>query len=709
MADDDIVRNNSGAKQVIWDKKKSIRENIEDNLNLISEGEILPAGFSKGTRSSAVEGLMQLRQALNEQKDEVRFNTYSLSGDDSVVQKLLDDLPSHYKGSPSYLYAVLVRAQQEYTEQEENKKNSASSAYSSTQEKIEKERKELEDKIEVRKKEFSETILSLRKTNDETESQLTQLKNEDLKLNKEIRKKEREILSEKKDIRLLNGEMGRLDSAIKVVEKNIASGQKRNKQYQEMKGLSGSSDTKQLRQHSRSFREKFSKMLDDLLSRTNEQVVSLSSHYTNTVRPMVVEEDKRSKKLQQTATEMQRLIGSIKELQKNKSEKNEGVRTVALNRSSLSTKSVIREPENVAAIRRVSTAGDPKEFEWHDHLNVCTNMERLLNNYINSPGHSPGRVKSAKAVLAKVREFVNGEVEDADRQLLNYIRDQNISSRGFNKEKSLLHAIYRESERAYRSSVVQDRMRMERDQGRLEKQWVKTKEKLAREMDAPDPELDAESRRSEDLSERHDRLKGKISRDRSRLEKLEKEKEKLSAEKEALQHVIVAQKLDLKEKSEALLRVRKDTITLGMEAHSSHQMEDRQVEERFVNDNVAVIDAVGAMDLRIEELHETSDLEEKKVQEMKAESDGQELSVRDAFLRIASKNREMGYVPERIATASVDSLLGRVARFEEKLRTGEVQSTPASKATKSTPHAHQQESDHDEVDHPEERSGPKNN
>ncbi len=718
MADDDIVQNKLGAKQVIWDKNKSIRANINDNLDLIAAGEILPRGFAKDLRSDEeVQALKQLRAELDTQKDDVGFNAYSLSSDDSLVQKLLDDLPSHNMGSPSYLYAVLARAQQEYTEQEQSKKEQVSLSYIGTKEKIEKEKKNLEGKIESHNKEFSETILSLRGKSDNKESQLRELRKEEMQVSSEIWKKEREIISEKKEMKLLRGESDRLDSALILVGDYIASWDKHKQHYQSMQTQRSSSDPSHLSHQSRSFRDKFFKVLDGLLKGTNEQVVALSSRYYDTVRPSYLEEEKRSEKLEQTATEMQRLIDSIKELQESKSVKNEGIQAAALNQTEVKVESAIQERPEAArlavseeVIRKVSTAGGPKEFEWHDHLNVCANIERLLKNYIDTPGHSAGRVKSAKAVLKRAQELKDSGAEDVDRQLLTYIRDQNISSRGFNKEKSLLHAIYRESERAYRSSLVQERLQMYRGKGRLEKKWAETKEKLTQEMKASNPELEAESQRSEKLSERHDDLQAKIDQARARLKELETEKDKVSQIKKTLQKLVEAKSTQLEEQSKNLLQLRKDTITLGMKAHSSHQYADKKEEESFVKTNVALIETVDAMDKKQEELHHKSNSEEKKTQGMKESNEGQEIGIRDSFLRIARDNQQdLGYAPERIAAASVDSLLSRVTRFEEKLRTGEVQSTPASEATKSMPHAPQKESDHHEVDHPEERSGPKNN
>ncbi len=535
MADDEIVQRKIGANQVLWDKNKSIRENIEDNLNFIADGK-LPRGFAKALSSSEeAQALIQLREELGKWNDDVSFNAYSLSGDDSVVQKLLDDLPSHDMGLPSYLYAVLERAQHESTDQEKIKKEQAALSYSEKKAVMEKEKKELEDKIELHKNEFTETTLSLRAQNDEKELQLRGLRDKEVELSREIRKKEREIISEKKEMKLLRTESDRLEGALKSVQANSESWEKHKKQYQGMLTQKYSSDPSHLSHQSHFFRTKFFKILDGLLKRTNEQVVALASHYYDTVRPKYVEEEKRSENLDRAATEMQRLVGSIKELQEDRLVKDGVVRASAANQSDATAKLVIRNraeldqvAQNLEVIRSVITAGNSKKFEWHDHLNVCSNIERLMKSYIDTPGHSPGRMKSAKAVLKRALELKNSGAEDADLQLLTFIRDQNISSRGFNKEKSLLHAIYRESERAYRSSLVKQRLQIDKNKSRLEKKWAETKVKLDKEMTAPNPELEAENRRSESLSERHDKLQDEISEARSRLSQLESEKGKVS-------------------------------------------------------------------------------------------------------------------------------------------------------------------------------------
>ncbi len=136
-----------------------------------------------------------------------------------------------------------------------------------------------------------------------------------------------------------------------------------------------------------------------------------------------------------------------------------------------------------------------------------------------------------------------------------------------------------------------------------------------------------------------------------------------------------------------------------MSAHSSHQIADKKAEENFVKTNVALIEAVDAMDKKKEELQQKISSEEKKTQSMKEENDGQEVGIRDSYLRVARKNGEMGYVPEKIAVASADSLLSRVARFEEKLRTGVVQGAPETG---------KENADHD-MEHPQQDHGPKFN
>jgi chromosome segregation ATPase len=313
--------------------------------------------------------------------------------------------------------------------------------------------------------------------------------------------------------------------------------------------------------------------------------------------------------------------------------------------------------QRVSSEREVITSAD-KKFIWRDEERVCDNLERLLNEYGKGPGHSPGRLRSAKKVLDEISRLKwEGKSElDQDRDLLLFVRKQGIATYGLNHKKSQLHSIYCTAELAY-----QERCRIEKEQKRSE---LKSKEEELKDVSAS----------VERLSSRVDQFQRENVGMKKKIAELENKQRELVGKGASSKSEIERLNLEIEEKSQVLLALRRESVQLGMSAHSVHPIQFTKAEAAFVSDQLAKVDTIFAMDEKIERSM-------REVYEYNSESEflaarnmALEKEITSDYDEIARNNG----MPERLDTANINSLVDRVSRYEERLKrkASEIKASP---------------------------------
>ena len=640
-----------------WDSSQSLRYNIKAFLE----------GFEAEDDSQSFEGYLDghhSRTELEEAKKLLNASTQSWNEDqylEKVIEKLLNKLHSHQKGKPSVLYAVLQHAIQESAKKRE-RKIALIEQEIATLKAVPAEVKRLQDELDLSRKTGSD-------------------------LEKRYRKLQREVAQIENEATKLLDEARRVQTSITFLDEKITSVMTTNDKLEEKSKLPQEGNEQEKKQRSIAHRKQYAGKLLTIINQNASRQLALTETLENKKSELkkVVDQQKRleqvKEKMRDSLTDIaltgalatdslddSSAMGNIAKFAQfirkfwrkspEISSGAEGLVETAHEKKGVSpliidSKYKIKNSEN-NNLREIDV-GSGKKFNWDEDFNIVDNMERLMKEYLNSPGyHSPDRIKSAKDMLDKIKKIrEDGAIDndkERDKMLMEYIREQTIPSHGFNKKRSQLQAIYLEADFSYEAMQKKEFILKERERDALKAEL----NPMIERMEVMKTMISQSESRNISLQERAEHLEIR----RADL------KEKITSEKKAL----VSQKAVIAQKRERLLELRQASLTLGIQCNSSKLTP--KGEAQFLSEQLSHLDSLNDTTEKMDNLEDEIVAAETEIERLTSDNKSTVLELRAAYHEI--RRISDGY--EGLAMKSVEdihstgAMVGSVETFANALK-----------------------------------------
>lgn len=558
---------------IYWDQNLGLRSNINANLNGFSSPEVgdfegyLESSFTTSEQEAARQ-LLGRFVTLERSKPKDKYmadNSFWLE-----ISSMMNDLPSHRKGKPSLLYAILKHAMQESTNLHAKRLNDLDEEVKKESGNVAQQREELL-KSETDLSASMKTERDLQKKSAEVKKEVEEfIENEDKLLEKEKRVKEHLKLVKHNIVKLQKTatELEKKEKKPVTAQESInhrADYSKRLKkriESQEADKAAASQRKEEKKKTLEEVREE-KKKLTQVINRVRSCLYSISAVGSLNYPTDRKHETDKLGTFACMIKDLWRKKFTVTEVSQEEATSSEGEHEEEWDREDKRSKMVTID------------SGDNKSFDWDLAQGTCGNMKRLMEGYLKSPGyHSPDRVKSAKKILDEIQLIRNNdELKDEksrDMALMKIIREQNVGSHGFNRKKSILHRIYHEAESRFRDAIKNDVKEKEEDLKRLKSE----SESLAKSGRRAKKSLQSSKNRAQNLQERIGIYLGQ--REESK-EKIEKQKQKNAKLKNAL-----------KAGRELLLTKQGEVLALSVQANSSERT--LEAEATFVSEHLALLD-----------------------------------------------------------------------------------------------------------------------
>ena len=299
-------------------------------------------------------------------------------------------------------------------------------------------------------------------------------------------------------------------------------------------------------------------------------------------------------------------------------------------------------------LRQVNPGSD-KSFDWNDRKGLSDNVERLMIEYLASPGyHSADRQKSAQDTLKKIEALRNDPKRD--QKLMEHIRQQTIASHGLTKKRSKLHSIYREAELSYRSQLIIESKVKEKELKTLNKA-VEVNEKLSIKLASSVTQSEEENRET-----------------LSKTGGLKVDKEELRGKIISVKQKIEGQKAVLKQKRSELFKLQQDNLLLGMRYNSSD--ETAESEAAFLKEQLPKLEMFSARANKMDEVKDKTAETEREIAEQSSSNAHLYGNIQVAYhevRRISRDHKELTMAP--IAEdAAIDYMATKVEEFANALK-----------------------------------------
>ncbi len=639
------------AGTIYWDQNLGLRSNINANLKGFDSPELgdfegyMEAGLTKSEQEAA-QALLDKFETL--QRTQPKDKYIADNGFWLAISSIMNDLPSHRKGKPSLLYAILKHAMQESTNLHEKRLGELDQEFQKEDEKKNKSRDEFfksEDELSASMK----TERDLQKRNIEVKKEVEVLREKE----NALKEKEKRLIEH---FRLVKGNIEKLEKTAAELNKReklpVSPQQSISHRGAYSNGLKKRIESQETDKAAALERKEKSKInlevvrgnnvnLTDLVERSRTCLYSISA-----VGSLNYPTDRKHE-----ADKLGTFARMIKDLWRKKFTVPEPSKGESDSGSEAGQE---KEGENEGILSQMVTidTGDNKSFEWDLAQGICGNMERLMGWYIKSPGyHSPDRVKSAKKILGEIQSVRNNadlkDEKSKDLALMRFIREQNVGSHGFNRKKSLLHRIYQEAESRYRDAVKND---VEGKKNEL-KSVKRESESLSKSSRRAKKSFQSSSNRSANLQERT----GIYLNQREELkDKIEKQKQLNKKIKKAL-----------KDAREVLLRKQGEVLAQSVQVNSSQKT--LKAEAAFVNEHLGLL-------VKSKELVEDTEALQDEVAEMDEESRRAEAqngidaeSIQTAYIEIKALSKKCGGV-EMVEVEDIGDLDAVVKSLEDFTR-----------------------------------------